>query len=774
MVRGGVRGEGAAGLGVGVVAAGCSIGAALLLCSHVGVRPISAGLDPSYVYALNVAAVKGLRWGEEFVSTYGPYGFLLKTMDVGNHVEYRLAFTLVLGVGIGAAVAMYVGSFASLGWKQRVLLIATMIYAVSIQEEDEYRALCVLVLLLLTGVSSGGSLGYFVTAGAITGAYLMIKFSLGFGALVPLGVSCVLARRPAEAARRLLAASSAAGAAFVAGWAVYSGGVERIGSYFWSAWEVTGGYPSAMSLSPRFGSIGAASFVAYGALLVAVTLGQSDQRLRREMVVLAWPLFVAWKHSVVRQDGHVIHGMMFGLFVLDIMLVNSVASSRAVRSLGVAAVGVILLTIPWFNPLTGGADPMGRLIERVQRAASLRGLESLLVLRDIAGYRERLARVSQESLKAVVLSDQVRRRIGNSSIDIYPWEISYAHANKLNWVNRPMPASFNAYTPALDRLNAMFFKSDRKPEYVLWHHDAGMNSIDGRYLFFDEPETLRTLLSYYDFVESTGNVTLMRARSASGLTEPENVGAVTASWGTWLDVPETAGVVLARARVNPSLATRVVRGLFREDAVTLAVRFGSREEMAFRVVPDNMVSGLWLNPFPVTVADFRSLLDGRPTREVRAIRFDGGPVSEAWSRVEISWSRIRAVNRGRDELRVAEVPALRTVDRGCAGAIDGAVVARDWFGRRHLEASGWARDGDLPIKANALWLTDEFGRPLATEVEKGPPRPDVARHLGARALEWSGWRARAHVGTQVGTTVGFIVRTRSGRFLASCNRIGVP
>lgn len=166
----------------------------------------------------------------------------------------------------------------------------------------------------------------------------------------------------------------------------------------------------------------------------------------------------------------------------------------------------------------------------------------------------------------MALPESIRRRIGESSIDVYPWELSLIPANGLHWINRPLPASYSAYTPTLDKLNAAFLRSARKPEYILWYDTGMMTSIEERYLLFDEPETVRAIFGHYDLVETSARVSLLHARSGERWMPPEVAGTVATSWNEWVTVPEVSGVVLAQVSVRPSLAMRLSRALFRDGA----------------------------------------------------------------------------------------------------------------------------------------------------------------------------------------------------------------
>lgn len=207
--------------------------------------------------------------------------------------------------------------------------------------------------------------------------------------------------------------------------------------------------------------------------------------------------------------------------------------------------------------------------------------------------------------------------------------------------------------------------------------------------------------------------------------------------------------------------------------MTLTARHASGEEMTFRTVPDNMASGLWITPFPISFSELGALLQGRPVREVTAVRFNAGFIPETTSStLVISWLQLMP-RAEPDKAPVVETPVVKAVGEGCAGFIDAAFVGRDWYGHMYIDAVGWARDGELPIRPNMLWLTDGTGNVLPTEAEVGLLRPDVAKDLGVNSLEQSGWQASARV-SEVNDEIGYIIESRSGIFLRSCNQMIAP
>jgi hypothetical protein len=748
-----------------------SIVASLSMVFRFSLLPIGPGVDPPVIYAYNYAAAKGAAWGRDFISTYGPYGYLVHTMDVGNLVQRKIAFNLLHAIGCGMAVAAYLRFVPALRPAARLTLALVLIYAMSLQYQ-EYRWFSLFVLVFLISLHRRGcpSLIGYSLAGVLAGFCLLIKFSVGLGTLVTLGFGCLLVQGWRDALYRLAVAVPAVSVSFVIGWMALGRSLSEIGAYVATGWDLTNGYSSAQSWDPSGWRTGAISFLMWFLLIALWVLMYPTSRNRLTLVGLAMPLFMVWKHAIVRQDNHVFYLVTFGFFALAILLAEAWAIWPWRSTLRIVGLLLVPLLIPWFSWGTGGRHAGSVLSAWVSGPLKLAGLADLVRLSHLAAYRSDVARASESQLRRSVLPESIRTVIDASSVDVYPWDVSYVPANGLSWANRPQPASFLTFTPDLDRRNAAFFLSESRPRHIVWHTDVGIDGIDGRYLFWDEPETFRAIMSYYDLIGADARVLLLRARAHPRFAGFQPLGVTTMEWNTWVPVPQPTGVLLANASINRSLLMSLIRTLFREDPVYLSLRFSSGQEARYRLVPDNM-RGLWVSPFAATVDEMLSMFQGGPARRVIAIRFSGRWASRLASPITVSWFQSMSLQSLDQAATPTRVPTLGKAVTSCAGFIESVNRGHDWNGRAAILASGWARDGDSPIAPENLWLIDGSGRVLDTEVQTGLRRLDIAQGESVPSLERSGWTASARTDAEA-TDVGFVIRTRGGGLVRSCNKRG--
>jgi hypothetical protein len=337
--------------------------------------------------------------------------------------------------------------------------------------------------------------------------------------------------------------------------------------------------------------------------------------------------------------------VLFGYFVVALLIVDSCSARRRWWSAPLVLAALVGLTVPWFH--YSKIDPASpSLKSALIRPFTLPGVDGLRQLVGLRSYRSALAEYSADALEALRLSATERTLLGDSTVDVYPWETAYVPANGLRWATRPVAGSFSAFTPRLDELNAEFFASpSRRPHWLLWHMTYGtqsmLESIDGRHLFWDEPKTLLAILRHYAPVR-TGQVWLLIAEDTPRSVSIQSLNTVNAPWGVWTPLPVGEGFLLARIEIQRPWTAQIRRILFREEPAFIEVRFRSGDTARYRFVPDQAASGLWINPLPRSSDHLEALFSGRLPRGARVteIRLRVGWEQQGRRPPSITWLRL--------------------------------------------------------------------------------------------------------------------------------------
>ena len=591
-----------------------------------GLQVPAPGLDLSYTYAMNLAAARGETFGRSFVSTYGPFGYWIAAMDVPGILGPWLLSQLFLVLGLGLAAAAHVAAAGLASWPARAGWLIALLFTLHTLS-DEYRWFCLGVLLVLTALHEPDAprqRAVFVLAFALAGFAMLMKLSVGLGLGLSLGAAAVLAPPRRLVFERVGLGSLAAAVAFCAGLFLHQGSLVGAVDYVRTALAVTAGYSAAMGYAEPDGWKAALAFALFVALVTAFVMAGGRTRARLSLAGLAVPLFVSWKHSVVRQDAHILIFMQFGLVVLAVLALHADAG-RALRR-GKPALLFLLALLALLHPITDRVLTHVPVGSALAGPAGLPGVAGLLALVDLDAHRARLAAQSAASLEWMRLPGPAKGLIGGHGVDVYPWETAYIAPNALAWAHRPSPASFASYTPALDRLNAAFFEASTRPAFVLWHSTGGgARSIDRRHLFWDEPKTLLTLLDRYELA-LPGVPLVLQARAGSRFGPRQKVGPLAVTWNEWVRLPRVPGPLLAEVTWDEPASAAVRRFLLRAHETYLMVRFADGERQRYRYLRDQARSGLFVDPLPRNPGDIAALFKGEcPRTRVEALRFIGNP-----------------------------------------------------------------------------------------------------------------------------------------------------
>jgi hypothetical protein len=197
-------------------------------------------------------------------------------------------------------------------------------------------------------------------------------------------------------------------------------------------------------------------------------------------------------------------------------------------------------------------------------------------------------------------------KIGDSKVDIYPWDYSIAGVNNLNWQPRVVIQSYAAYTSWLDKQNALHFSSQLAPEYLVWENnktlqnvnDSELNSLDSRYLLNDEPQTILELISHYDVCLSEEKFKLYKKRKEAISFEKNNIVSTESTWGEWIPVPDfNLELLRAKLNFNKNIKQRIKSFLYKDEQFWVYMKLENGSINKYRIVPKNAADGLWINPY---------------------------------------------------------------------------------------------------------------------------------------------------------------------------------
>jgi hypothetical protein len=320
----------------------------------------------------------------------------------------------------------------------------------------------------------------------------------------------------------------------------------------------------------------------------SVASWREDRRSRAATLCVAAVIisfaFLNWKEGFVRQDTPVAH-QLYGLYSLlfAIVVVAFVSPLRAPRRAGLwAGASALVVTIV----LVPG------LLAPVVEARGVTNAWDLVDRAFLPGRNGAAVATSLERLRETyLLPASMRATIGARGVVVLPWNLTLGPAYSLNEVDLPVPQTYTAYTPVLDRLDATFLSRRRVP-FVLF----SFADMDDRYPPWSAPATYDTLFRDYAVVARSSAYALLKwdpARQRSTL-----LARVSALVNRPVSVPACAdGTTTASLDLGLSLQGAVENLLYQVTPVEVSMTTGATREGPFRLVWSNASDGLMASNF---------------------------------------------------------------------------------------------------------------------------------------------------------------------------------
>jgi hypothetical protein len=622
---------------------------------------VKPGLDPSWVYALNVLPHTAFLFGRDVMYVYGPLGFLLGPLHVGSNLLIATGFRLFIHA-IFAACILYLALRASSVLPMILFAAGYLISLVAVIDLDySYQLIIVESLLVLLAFRSRQP-WWFATpaAGVLAVSLLFMKFGVGILALSVYAAAALywVLAKPHGALKVAGIAIGSYFVTFVALAALFLQSIPNVAAWISRSMDMSDSHQSAFSIggSRLFLLLALASAMVYALVILCFFRWKSG--LRCVLLVFVPAIFLAFKHGLIRADGHERNFFPFVLALLSV-LVLFVASRRELLTLITAFCLVLTFSLPvgiYYSRQSRLPSPLDTLLGK-------RGLSNLISTVDFRRTQRTLDLQSAANLRTNQLpEDWIDDIQGHRwTVDSVPWELTYIFANHLNWDPQPTLQTFMASTPALDEWSAQHFNSNNGPDVLI----AEFTAIDGRNLLLDSPAVTRSILRNYEpYRENVRDNLFLLKRRQKALTEDSvTLGEQEIHNGEWMDVPESDHAVLAHLELSISFFGRAVKTLYRIPGVNVDLIYQSGQQHSYRITPANAKDGLLLNYLPRTPSELSDLLHDRPFDRVVKMRLSGSGMKYYKPTVHLRWELANELTF-LPQLSAADTESARALDLG--------------------------------------------------------------------------------------------------------------
>ncbi|MCB0403316.1 MAG: hypothetical protein KDD51_00925 [Bdellovibrionales bacterium] len=584
----------------------------LMMNLKVRVDAILPGDDESRDWAVSYAKLKGWKFGKDILFTHGPMSHLVdRCIDLGWNVYSAVGFSLICCVLIATAVCFFA---ASMDFKplNRFLVGLILLGSVSIPAHSFYVAapgcedqlLLINLLLLLNALYRRNERVWLVLSAALSAVFIQVKLSLGVGSCVNLAIVGLLSSNWKTLPLRAGLAAGTFSLVLLITWLFNGQSLYLLPEYVRWGYHIVSTYPHTLSLDIRHWQLLTAMYVVFSLFCIgwAFTLRAEAGKL---WLVFLFPLFTAFKHSVVRMgNSHLFHFVHLGQFTLLVLLVFSLRRYRFSQALSYALGGFVLLSVAplttdWQNYyLTHGKTLPHEMVAVLKRFPD-EGLQSLNRLAHLPEIRKSEATQSRKALGKRVLPRVFLERIGQESIDVWSFDLSYLPANQLNWRPRPTITSIIAGNTLLDDYDNRFMQSDHAPRFLLL--DRFVHGLEGSSLYYYEPRTQRTILSRYALVGVERGVALLERQPTDRYGGPVVLSEARVSFGQTVKVPVGApdDLLALEVEVTWPFVHKIKNFLFKPNTFHLHLYYENGEHHAFRFFTPSSSNGLLISRLPI-------------------------------------------------------------------------------------------------------------------------------------------------------------------------------
>jgi len=597
------------------------------------VSPITPGLDPSWTFAINYFFDKHIIFGKDVISPYGPLGFLAYPQNVGSNLDIATIFQLSLWIMFSALIAClaFKNYVSLLQFFLFVLLFSggQALYYLGYIGYDYFIDFLILFLLSLALHIKRWQI-FYISVLLLSVLVMFIKCSSLIFAAVSIA-SFIFASAFVEKKKALQAAvfSLSVPVLFVLFYMIYHPSFSSLISYIKGTYELISGNSVAMSISGKGVELFLAliAFVLYSLLMLLLL--RARERSFFLSIMFVGPLFVAFKHGFVRQDTHTMIFFSILLFIVGLVILFTDLRKFFKRSVFLISALVVL----WFSVYLQYMSP-SFFLQGISGLVTLNSVKSTLHYTETKKFLEA---VTREALQPQKLPEDLLEKIGTESIGIFPWEVSYVAANDLNYKPWPVFQTENTYTSYLDFLNTKYLENRiMAPELILMEWKA----VDGRHPLIHAPAMWLSMYKWYDAYDRNNEILLLKRRSTPRFNNLELVNRRIYSKKEIIELPVTDNPLIVKIPLKLNPLGKLSKLFFRVDEVRMKLFMESGRTEDYRIVPDTLDDGLFINFLPMSLSDVNTLLGSNKVDKVKGFKIYGEGLNLYKRKMTVEFYRI--------------------------------------------------------------------------------------------------------------------------------------
>lgn len=555
----------------------------------------SAGLDPSWAYAMNEAVALGLSFGREFIFTFGPYAAIYtKVYHPGTDSIAQFGGFLI---GICSAVLLLLLTRgASLLWALIFcLLIITIIY-VRDPLFFSYPLLLVLAIYRITLPEGNKYAIHLPKKMEILFSCLLLPLGLlslikGSYLIVSVLISALSFAIFWRTERKSLAYYSLAfpfvSAVFF--WLVSGQSALDIPHYLINMMQIISGYTDAMAAKGKTLEIVYYIIAATGILYIIATLKNTPNHSKVFLfAATASILFLTFKGAFVRHD---IHAIIASTMIIIVATLLKLAVEHRHMNLIIA-----LCFISWFytdkrHVNTSTAKVYTNIKDFYKNAKY--GIKDRQAKNNII-----LARFDEKNL--TIQKDHLIPLLYGTS-DIYSYNQSHLIASGNIWSPRPVFQSYSVYTPKLAKINEEHLYSDRSPDNIIFK----VEPIDRRLPALEDGASWPAIINNYAPVTTNNGFLIVKKKGSSNTpADLTKIYSGEHQLGSTIVIPDSNSAIFAEIDIERTLVGRLLSFMFKPHELSITLEMHSGQTITYTMISTMAKSGFIISPFIENTNDF--------------------------------------------------------------------------------------------------------------------------------------------------------------------------
>jgi hypothetical protein len=581
--------------------------------------PFDTDLDSSWRGVLTFAHNRHWQWGRDIVFPFGPLGFLFTPAFTGYPVGIRLAADVMLSFVIATGICLLIWR-AHPGWRVLLLLLVAAIFT-PLDTHFELGVVCWALLCILESGRRATVCRWALAALVAVVALWKCSLAIAGGATLLTVAAWEILHGRRRAALWLICGCAAA---FLTGWIMLGQRLSSLWPHLVTALDLSNGYNLTMATSgPR--EFRVVAVVAALLTILAIALrtltfsGRHFSLLGRALLPfwLTFVTFLAWKHGMVRADGH--EAFFFGFAATLTLALESLRSTAPWRrriAQGAALLVVLLAcaAVSWRFPGSSVAQTLNSPFARFSR--------NLRIITYSAPYRHDMEQAFAAQRQRSQLP-KLRARVGEATVDVFGQNQAFALYNELNYHARPVFQSYCAYTRGLMNLNQRFYEGTAAPEFILFN----LSSLDSRLPALEDSGALRALLARYELIDGEGLFLLFkRVRDESSRLVFLREGIASVGEAIPLNEP-TDDDLWMELTLSPGLPGRVTQFLYQPPMVYLCNWTNTPPERGpeFRAPAPMLAAGFIVRPLLTETLEVADLFAGNANLRPTAVSIETSP-----------------------------------------------------------------------------------------------------------------------------------------------------